>query len=186
MTRTTQMLISLVCVVFVVFCGCDSYARREAASERVQQLVDCSIIHPNDTDSVNKLLELAKSNYSFEATAATVGIGEVGVAAKPIISEIAKLMDSPNRYVSREAARTLGKLGPLSAPALPELKRQVTDKKMERSTAIFAAEAIGKIGDPAVSYLPFLRQQLGTGSELMDEALKKSIENLEKFDVPSQ
>jgi len=157
----------------------DTNMHRRLASQRIQRMVEQAKVSPDDPEHAHRLLALAKGTYSFEACSATVALGDIGIAAKPVVYELGTLMESSDPYVAREAARSLGKLGPIAKPALPLLIRQVETGDPDDDTTWFAAEAIGRVDPTAVELLPLLRSKLGTGTDNYDWNLKRSIEVLE-------
>lgn len=158
----------------------DTAANRRRVSLEVHRLVESSKVNPGDRSIAVSLLIRARSEYSFEATVATVGLGEIGDAANPIIENIAELMDSHDPYVRREAAIALANLGKRSTPVLDKLIRHVS-KKPSGDESWFAAEAIGEIGEPAIEYIPLLKALVGTGAVQFDESLQSAIAVLEKL-----
>jgi hypothetical protein len=158
----------------------DTSANRRRVSGEVRTLVQSAKANPGDTTIANNLLRRARSGYSFEATIATVGLGEIGDAAIPVIGEIADLMDSPDPYVRREAAITLSNLGKRSTPVLEKLVRQVS-KRPSDDESWFAAEAIAEIGKPAIEHIPLLKSRIGTGAVQFDNSLRSAIATLEKL-----
>ena len=156
----------------------DTAANRRRVSSEVRSLVQQAKLNPQANEIAAELLRRARSNYSFEATAATVGLGEIGDSAIPVIDELATLMDSSDPYVRREAANSLSKLGKRSTPVLEKLVRQVS-KQPSDDESWFAADAIGKIGKPAIRYIPLLKSRIGTGGSLFDESLREAIDSLE-------
>ena len=157
----------------------DTSMSRSIAANYVQSLVSAARAEPTNTRFVDELLQKANSDWNFEATCAASALGDLGQAASPRIKQISSLMRSENPYVQREAARSLSKLGPLSAPLLGELKDKVKNDVPSNDATWFAALAIGNIGEPAVDCLPLLRSKLGTGAAQYDDALREAILKLE-------
>jgi hypothetical protein len=160
----------------------DTTSNRRRVSAEVRSLVDAAKKNIHDRTIVEKLLKRAQSSYKFEATKATVGLGEIGDAAIPVIGEIAELMESNDPYVRREAARALSKLGVRSTPVLEQLIRQVMKNPID-DESWFAADAIGKIGKPAVRCIPMLKSRLGTGGSIFDDSLNQAISLLEQLNI---
>ncbi|WP_397570596.1 HEAT repeat domain-containing protein [Schlesneria sp. T3-172] len=184
MSRRTCVILSLVALivgsalvlllVFVV----DSPIKRQLVHARIKKLVRAAKEDPLNACYPNELLVIAQSKYSFAATNAVVGLGEIGNSASIVLVPLAELLKSPDDFVSREAARALSRLGPLSAPVLGELKDVVKNGRADVDTTWFAAEAIGNIGPTAREALPLLRAKIGK-SKILDRILLESIRKLE-------
>lgn len=172
-------VVAVIVIVTVWNTVLDTNVHRRRVSQRIQRMVEQAKVDPADPEHAHRLLRLAKGTYSFEACGATVALGDIGTAAKPVVYELGTLMESSNPYVAREAARSLRKLGPIAKPALPLLIRQVETGDPDDDTTWFAAEAIGRVDPTAVELLPLLRSKLGTGPDNFDSMLKRSIEVLE-------
>lgn len=156
----------------------DSVERRRNSNHHAHRLADQARKNPEDPRYALQLLEIARGDYSFGATQATAALGTIGEAARPVIHELAALIDSPDGYVSREAARSLANLGPISEPALTAIVRQVEYGDAGDDTTWFAAQALGNIGKAGVPHLPLLRRRLGE-DEWFDMSLKRAIQKLE-------
>lgn len=165
-------------VVFAWLFMLDTAARRRMVSARARRMAEEARQHPDDPRYARRLLSMARSSYSFEATVATVALGEIGEAAIPVIDELAGLIQSPDGFIAREAASSLAKLGPLSEPALDALVKQVERGDPDDDTTWFSAEAIGRIGHPARKFIPLLRLKIGQ-NEIFDGRLREAIERLE-------
>jgi len=186
MTSSKRNIVVVVCglVALVIWFGwtriLDTASNRRRVSSEVRSLVQQANLNPQTNEIAIELLRRARSKYSFEATAATVGLGEIGDSAIPVIDELATLMDSSNPYVRREAANSLSKLGKRSTPVLEKLVRQVS-KQPSDDESWFAADAIGEIGKPAIEYIPLLKSRIGTGAVQFDDSLRTAIAILEEL-----
>ena len=158
----------------------DSIGRRRRVSREIDSLAETARLHPEDERYAKQLLKIANGNYSFAASHAAGSLGEIGEAAKPVLHEMAELLNSPNPFVEREIALAFEKLGPLSAPVLQSLEEKVAQGTGDG--ACFSAQAIGKIGLPAVRSLPLLRRRLGSVNPTFDDSLKRAISALEKVE----
>ncbi|MBN2453282.1 MAG: HEAT repeat domain-containing protein, partial [Candidatus Omnitrophica bacterium] len=78
---------------------------------------------------------------------AAEALGRIGQAAKDAVPALVKALGDKNDVVRKNAAETLGRIGPDAKDAVPELIQAVDD------IGNAAAEAIGKIGLPAVPAL---------------------------------
>jgi len=173
--------VAVIGCVLTSLCFVNSGWRRAWVSRDVRAAVLRLRRDPDDRETLQSILRLAKGHYSFGATVATAGLGDIGKAASPVINEIAALMVSPNPYVRREAARSLEKLAPVSAAVLEDLARQVA-KQPSDEVSSFAAKAIGANGEAALEYLPLLQSKLGTGAKQFDNSLRRAIKLLESVE----
>lgn len=105
-------------------------------------------------------------------------LGNLGRAATPVVPEIADLMVSSNPCVSQEAAKSLGKLGPVAEPALPQLVQQV-EKVPSDATTWFAIEAIGKIGGAARDRIPVLMRRRDSEPEMFRGTVQRAIDAIQ-------
>lgn len=167
MSRTVRITFAvLICVTISSYCHLflfDSVGRRRLVHWRIQRIVAAARRQPDDPKYARQLLDFAHGEYNFEATTATVALGDLDRTAGPVVQEIADLMDSENPFVRRDAALSLAKLGPLAAEALPALNAKVSliggSSKFEQIN--FAVFAIGKMGSHARDSLPVLKSKLG-------------------------
>ena len=121
---------------------------------------------------------------NFDATKAAWALGEIGPAAAPIVVDLAKIMRSNRGAVSREAARSLGKLGSVSKQAIPLLEEQIVMGDPTDDATWFAAQSVGLIGEPALGLLTVLRQQLDkSNSPMFNEHLQQAITALEEVEA---
>jgi hypothetical protein len=181
--RVTILLLGTVAVAFLLFLWSrvlDTNWNRFRVSSEARELVRRLRVNPNDSNSIEALMKMTQSTYSFEAVVAVVAIGDIGDAAIPVIQDIAKLLKSDNSTIRREAARSLAKLGPRSREVLDVLVFHV-GKIPSDDESWFSAEAIGEIGEPAIECLDLLRSRLGTGSPQFDDSLLKAIKQLESI-----
>lgn len=184
MGRRTYLMVSLailtasISLVFFAAFVFDSPIKRQIAHARIKKLIRAAKEDPLNDRYPKELLAIAQSKYSFAATNAVVGLGEIGSSASAVIGPLAELLKSPDSFVSREAARALSRLGPLSAPVLSELENAVVHGRADVDTTWFAAEAVGNIGPPARRALPMLREKMGK-SQILDRILLESIRRIE-------
>lgn len=158
----------------------DTRTRRQAIASHVRDLVARIQSEPDNSKFVDELVMIAKGNYSFGATLATVALGKIGENAEPVVDQIGDLLFSEDPYVSREAAFALARLGPIAKSQLPKLLRAINDPDFQADYAAY--EAIGSMGEDAVDTLPFLLRKSEDGvSVLAKGPLCDAIRNLESF-----
>lgn len=182
MTKLSGILggVTVIGTILVLWCYVlDTNQSRRWTSARIATLIEQAKSNPQDSRCALRLLSMARSSSSFKACTATSGLGELGDAAIPIITEIAKLLDSPNPCVSQEAAKSLAKLGIRSLPALAALENKVK-KRPTDATTWFAVQAIGKIGEPANRCVSTLIEMRGTEPAMFRGVLEEAIDNIGK------
>ena len=161
---------------------CDNPIKRYAVHRRVAWLQADVKAHPENTKSIDKLLNIATGDYRFGATVATVALGDVGCYSFEVRKKLASLLNSPNLYVQREAARSLGRCGPASADVMEEIEEYVEGELSGRDSVAFAVQALGNIGFPARRCIPLLRSKIGQ-SRMLDVRIEEALEKLEACDT---
>ncbi len=125
--------------------------RRQRLAHEVLQLGYAARDDPSDSRAAKKLLAMANGDEFYDASKATNAMGLMGEAARPHIPQIAILLRHEDRWVRMEAVRTLEKLGPVSAEALPDLVSYL-DRCDSTSTSFEeTVDAIARIGQPSVA-----------------------------------
>lgn len=178
--RLTVCLVPLVLTI-AAFMWCfalDTVTSRKITNWKINRIAERARNDPQDSRFVKQLIAMTRSRNSFTACTATQALGTLGDAARPVILDIAKLMDSSNMCVSQEAAKALERLGHLSEPALPHLISRIK-KEPRDATAWFAIQAVGEIGRPAVKVLPLLRSLQGSEPKMFEGTVKQTIRRLE-------
>lgn len=79
-----------------------------------------------------------------------------------------------------QCAARVAKLGKRNAPALDVLVSKVPNDNPSTNATWLAAEAVGKIGTPAIEHIPLLNSKVGTGASQYDYRLRQAIERLEE------
>ncbi len=153
--------------------------RRQRLAHEVLQLGYAARDDPSDSRAAKKLLAMANGDEFYDASKATNAMGLMGEAARPHIPQIAKLLRHEDRWVRMEAVRTLEKLGPVSAEALPDLVSYLERCDSTGTRFKDTVDAIAKIGQPSVAALPKLRSRVGRGDESQDRMLNRAITYLE-------
>jgi len=130
-----------------------------------------------DDRAVPGLIEKFKSEDRKVRATAVLLLGKLGAKAKDAVPLLIEIMQhEQSNTVRGQAAAALGKIGPDAKTALPVLIK--TLKYDSYHPRLAAAEALGLIDDPAA--LPALREALENSTGEHKEAIKNSIQQLEK------
>lgn len=94
--------------------------------------------------------------------------GRSTVAPKPpFVSSLIKKLENDDPLVKIEAARKLGKIGPVAVKAVPALIEVLSNYDNGPNVRRAAAEALGKIGPAAVKAVPALIKGLGSSEKII-------------------
>jgi len=156
----------------------DTNVHRRLTNGRILRLERLSRQNPHDTRHTYQLLKMAQSRSYFQACRATSALGRIGKAALPIMSDICKLMDSNNLCVSQEAAKSIGRLGSLSAPVVPQLINRIKADPKD-ATTWFAIIALGEIGEPAKESIDTIRELEGKEPSMFRGTVARVIRQID-------
>ena len=99
-----------------------------------------------DKRAVPRLMNFAAKGHQYSIHV----LGKLGpAAAEAVPTLITLLRESPKGELRRRAAQALGRIGPASKPAVPALIQALQKDSLQ--VAQCAAEALGRIGDPAAA-----------------------------------
>ena len=88
-------------------------------------------------------------------------------------------LEGPDGFASREAARSLGEIGPSAQRAIPALIKAVQQREIE-DTGWFSAGSLGDIADPNdVSVITVLQQAAKSSDERMKHSAETGLQSLE-------
>ena len=180
--------IAILAFIGLVYCWhfvFDTTQRRKRVTAYANYLTSAARNNPSDDEFARALLDMANSTYEFEAGTAAARFCDLGPAASPILDEIAHLMWSSNAVVSREAANSLEKLGPIAKPVLPQLIRRI-QKPALNDVRLFAIDAATNFPCEAKRYLPILKSvlasEISTSSNYFIQHLQDAIDQLIESD----
>ncbi|QDU62385.1 hypothetical protein Pan216_32520 [Planctomycetes bacterium Pan216] len=151
--------------------GIDTVARRKQASSRLKALKDEFLANPNKVSLRTEIEESTRSRYRFERLQALSTLGLLGEHASPSIPILVEALKSRDSFVTDAAARAFLDLGPNAAPAKLELATALR-VNVRNSTGLWAAEALGNIGDSSPEILDALKYAVDADSMTKDKARK--------------
>lgn len=125
----------------------------ERNNERMAILRDRVKANPPDTNALNSLILSARSKDPLERTSAIAYLGQLGTHAEPavdVLVEELKRSDPSNPseadFGVREAAQSLGEIGPGARRAIPDLIKAV-QQHPEEGAGFSAAKSLGQIAN---------------------------------------
>ena len=144
-SATAAVIISIAFCILVA--GTRSEIKRlERLRERMTALRDRAKRDPPDTNALELLIRYTQSKNRFERTAAIAFIGQVGSRAEPAVNSLIAALNGVDPYDAREAAQSLGLIGPRARQSIPALLQAVQQHTGE-DIGWCAAEALGKIAN---------------------------------------
>ena len=158
----------------------DTPTRRKEISARVALLVAKINSDKEREESLKQLILIAKGRYEYGAMKATIGIGDLGENAIPVLDVLGDQLFGGG-YISREAGFSLSRLGAIAKSQLPKLEKAADDLSFEANYAVY--EAIGDMGADAAYLIPKLRRHLGMPHNIHNQyRLNEAIRKLEEFE----
>jgi HEAT repeat protein len=91
---------------------------------------------------------------TFPAVESVRAVAAYKQGAAEAVPALRRLLAHPDPMIRRNAARSLGRIGPPSLPAVPDLVALLSDP--DEAVRSHAADAVGDLGPPAVAALPAL------------------------------
>ena len=132
---------------FYVICPKQEIVRRRKIIEKMTVLRDDVRNHSNDTNALDSLINSLRSEDSFEKTRAAVYLGDLNKLAEPAVHPLMDVLEGSDLFAAREAAASLGEIGPGATDAIPSLIMAV-QRYSQSDIGAFAARSLGKIADP--------------------------------------
>ena len=166
-------------VGFSVFFGPRlSIDKAERLNKRMVFLRDRAMGSPPDTNALNELVNSLQSRNFFERIAAIGFLGQLGSNAAPATDALVQSLANGDPYAGREAAHSLGEIGPGAKRAVPALLN-VLQQHATGDIAWFAAESLGSIADPAdPTVIAALKQAAASSDALMRDSAQKGLDRL--------
>ena len=175
------------CIVLAVICAValgifgltDNMPRRRITAWRIR--IHAQRLHEDSSekDALKYLLDCVNGNYEFCSVYAISTLGDTRGHADAVVPVLVKSLNSTNPYAAREAALSLGRIGPEAYGAVPALQSIVMSGDPGRDVTWFAATSLGQIGKAACGTLPALKSKLGVGPFQFDVSLREAIGQLE-------
>lgn len=168
-------------------CG-DTKADRRRISQHTKDLAAKVKAAPDSTESkaaMKGLIEILNGNWSFARCQACYVLDELGPLAAPAVPALLRAAQSDDRFVRQDAIRGLRSIGPEAAPAVDLLFGIVNSaisspSEMKGLRELYAVQALGNIGEPALKALPTLERATQLKPERVAEEAQKSLDKLRK------
>jgi len=168
-------------ILFVLVAGCgDSRSRRKSAAAELRHFATEFRAHPNNLDLLDKIIDVLESGtYSFDRTYACGELQNLGPLAKPAVPALIRALNCGDFYVEREAPLALAAMGKEARDAVPALIANL--KKTDRDAGWFSAQALGDIGEPALTAIPDLEIAAVSDCQLMAESAAAALKRLKEL-----
>lgn len=124
-------------------------------------------------EDVNALIDQLGSwrkSKCIEASNKLIAMG------KPVVPEVAKVLNKKGRWQGRFAARTLRDIGQDASEAIPELFKALDDS--DELTRVYAVEALATMAKQADQVIPVLQMVAETKDYDLSEKARLAIEQL--------
>ena len=121
------------------------YKKSKFVRFRIQALGLATLSAIGAANSVPRIIELSGSKNNDVALAASVALGDMGVASGEVVATLIELTSHRTHGVRKAAINALGKLGPDANAALPRLRKIMNKKNDWSGESLLAAKAIGRI-----------------------------------------
>lgn len=179
-TQTCSRVAFIALIVMTFGCISNEARKRKAIVQELTMLKARMVNDANDLEAFERILEIVRSDDSFDRTRAVVVIGELGPIAKSAVPIILQTWPDSDGYFKREAAVALGKIGPEAGEAVPVL---VANLRLEHTdVAWFSAEALGRIGRPALIELAAIEEAANSSDAILASIAQRSLGQLRELD----
>lgn len=172
--------VTLLVLAFVVLCVSDNAIRRRYAASRVRAIIANSARGRRCDECVSQLAAIARSRYSFEAIYAAASLRHLKCPSSDVNAAMISLLDNRNRGVAREAAIGLTNVRVEAPEQVRAIADAVASGKPSEDVTLFCIEALGNCGESASEFLPLLKEKLGVGPPVYEDALNRAIAEIEK------
>src|SRR5581483_4234072 len=134
---------------------------------------------PPVKEAVPVLASLLRSHDESISSAAASALGDLKLAALPVVSDLENALTTHQQNKTREdAAKAIGEIGPKAAAALPSLMRAAQNDKWP-AVRQAAVSAIGEMGTAAKDAISMLRRQLESPDDWMRVAARNALFRVE-------
>lgn len=121
-------------------------------------------IGPVAAHSAPALIEALHTDAFFLSHAAARALGEIGSAHPDVVDALIRSLRDMNGSIHREVGQALGDIGPDAAEAIPYIYGAIKEARIDEvdywGIVKGLAEGLGKIGSPALKYVPTFSQGL--------------------------
>ncbi len=121
--------------------------RMERLDRKMMYLRERVKTNASDAEALDALMRAARSRNSFERTLAITYLGQLGSRGEPAIGLLIEALNGGDPYDARQAAQSLGEIGPSAKRAVPDLMRAM-QQHLHSDIGCFSAESLGNIADP--------------------------------------
>jgi len=149
---------------------------RKAISAHLRSLGEAFQADPTDSRPLDKIRTVLNGEWSFARTYACGVLSELGGLARPAVPDLVRALNCGDGPVEREAARALGDVAIGDPRPVPALMAKLSNE--EDDVAWFSAEALGKIGSPAIQAIPALEKASASPNASMRHAAEDALRRL--------
>jgi hypothetical protein len=169
----------------VIGCG-DTNAERRRISQHTKDLAAEVKANPNSNGgqaAMKELIDILNGNWTFARVQACDVLDDLGPLAAPAVPDLIRAATSREPVVEQDAVRGLRSIGPKAAAAVDILiniiKSGISMPKGHGGLrALYAAEALGNIGEPALKAIPVLEQSSKSDDKFFAEESQKALDKL--------
>jgi HEAT repeat protein len=144
-------------LIGLIISGCDAQVEKNIEILRsAQYRLEAN---PNDDEALSTILKLLRDRNDINRGNAAAVLGEAaervgGSIKEKALPPLIKLLDEGNKFDKRESARAIRGFGVHAVAAISVLRKNLFPSYTD--TALFSAEALGRIGEPAAIAVPEL------------------------------
>jgi len=174
---------ALVIGAYIIRQNVETSSDRERIAQKLQYLSKAHRDDPEGDRFLKDIITILNSRWSFARVYACTELQALGPLAKLAIPDLIRALGCGNPFVEREAARALGTVSVGMDDAVEPLRRKLYAKGSD--AAIFAAEALGNIGSPAIRTIPDLEKAAKSSDPSIAYRSQKSLKRLRALEEAS-
>jgi hypothetical protein len=137
-------------------------------------------------EAMAELVEILHGDWSFAGVQACNVLSDLGPLAAPAVSDLIRTANCGDPFVEQDAIGALASIGPAAAPAL-ELLVGIVERATTLShgglRSLYAVEALGNLGEPALSTIPLLQRASKSDNDLLAKEASRSLEELQQLEI---
>jgi hypothetical protein len=181
--------VCLVAATIFVTGGCgDTNDDRRQISQHTKDLAAKVKAAPESSEgkaAMKELIDILNGNWSFARCQVCYVFDELGPLAAPAVPDLMRAAQSADGFVEQDAIRGLRSIGPAAAPAVDLLIGIVASAtsspaKTAGLRELYAVQALGNIGEPALKATPILEAAKQLTNELVVKEAQKSLDKLKR------
>ena len=180
------------CLLTVVSgCG-ETNQDRVEISRHTKELGKTVIANPGSKQgdaALSELISILNGNWRFASCKACDALGDLGPSGAPAVPDLIRAAKRQEPFVSAAAVGALAQLGPTAVPALElltEIVEVAVDNDYSDSRSLFAVDALGNIGRPALNTAPLLERGCKPNDSSIAYHCKQSLEKLSNVEKECQ